>query len=210
MGCNHNHSHSHSYHNHSHHHSSDVKTLFWCFWLIVIFMLIEFLAGKHFGSLALLADAGHMANDAFALGLSLLSLLLAARAKRLSFALSMLNAVSLMVIALWIIIKALYRLHAPVAIDAPALMSVAALGLAVNVFVAYQMLKADQDNVNIRLAYLHVLVDLLGSLVAIVAGLAIYLFGWLWVDALASMLLGAFILRTAYGALMSLIRQAWA
>lgn len=197
----------HHTHDHHSHHSSDVKTLFWCFWVITTFMAIEFVAGKWFDSLALVADAGHMANDAFALALSLLSLLLAKHAKKLSWWLSVINAVSLLVIAVFVIIKAIYRLQNPVFIDAVPMMLVAAIGLFVNVFVAYQMLNANQQNINVRLAYLHVLVDLLGSVVAMVAGLVIYLFGWLWIDGVASLVLGVFVLRSGCAALLALIKR---
>lgn len=197
----------HHTHDHHSHHSSDVKTLFWCFWVITTFMVIEFVAGKWFDSLALVADAGHMANDAFALALSLLSLLLAKHAKKLSWWLSVINAMSLLVIAVFVIIKAIYRLQNPVSIDAVPMMLVAAIGLFVNVFVAYQMLNANQQNINVRLAYLHVLVDLLGSVVAMVAGLVIYLFGWLWIDGVASLVLGVFVLRSGCAALLALINK---
>lgn len=197
----------HHTHDHHSHHSSDVKTLFWCFWVITTFMVIEFVAGKWFDSLALVADAGHMANDAFALALSLLSLLLAKHAKKLSWWLSVINAMSLLVIAVFVIIKAIYRLQNPVFIDAVPMMLVAAIGLFVNVFVAYQMLNANQQNINVRLAYLHVLVDLLGSVVAMVAGLVIYLFGWLWIDGVASFVLGVFVLRSGCVALLALINK---
>ena len=197
----------HHTHDHHSHHSSDVKTLFWCFWVITTFMVIEFVAGKWFDSLALVADAGHMANDAFALALSLLSLLLAKHAKKLSWWLSVINAMSLLVIAVFVIIKAIYRLQNPVFIDAVPMMLVAAIGLFVNVFVAYQMLNANQQNINVRLAYLHVLVDLLGSVVAMVAGLVIYLFGWLWIDGVASLVLGVFVLRSGCAALLALIKR---
>lgn len=197
----------HHTHDHHSHHSSDVKTLFWCFWVITTFMVIEFVAGKWFDSLVLVADAGHMANDAFALALSLLSLLLAKHAKKLSWWLSVINAMSLLVIAVFVIIKAIYRLQNPVFIDAVPMMLVAAIGLFVNVFVAYQMLNANQQNINVRLAYLHVLVDLLGSVVAMVAGLVIYLFGWLWIDGVASLVLGVFVLRSGCAALLALIKR---
>lgn len=197
----------HHTHDHHSHHSSDVKTLFWCFWVITTFMAIEFVAGKWFDSLALVADAGHMANDAFALALSLFSLLLAKHAKKLSWWLSVINAMSLLVIAVFVIIKAIYRLQNPVFIDAVPMMLVAAIGLFVNVFVAYQMLNANQQNINVRLAYLHVLVDLLGSVVAMVAGLVIYLFGWLWIDGVASLVLGVFVLRSGCAALLALIKR---
>lgn len=159
-------------------------------------MLVEFIGGYWFNSLALMADAGHMANDAFSLGLAWLALLLAQRAEYLSKWLALINGISLIIIALWIGIEAIERLQNPSQILALPMLGVATLGLLINIFVAKKMLEADQQNLNVRAAYLHVLADLLGSVVAIISGLSAYFLGWLWVDTVASILLSLLVLKS--------------
>lgn len=192
---NHNHSHNHAHHGHSHA-PKDSQVLKLAFLLIFGFMLVEFIGGYWFNSLALMADAGHMANDAFSLGLAWLALLLAHRAEYLSKWLALINGVSLIIIALWIGIEAIERLKNPSQILALPMLGVATLGLLINIFVAKKMLEADQQNLNVRAAYLHVLADLLGSVVAIISGLSAYFLGWLWVDTVASILLSLLVLKS--------------
>ena len=85
------------------------------------------------------------------------------------------------------------------------MLAVAFAGLLVNLIVARLMLHGDHDNLNVKAAYLHVLADLLGSVVAIVAGLSAWLLGWQWVDSAASALLALFILKSGW----QISRQAW-
>lgn len=163
-------------------------------WLIITgYLLVELLGGHYFHSLALLADAGHMANDSLALLLALLALWLPPRPQRW---LALLNGASLLLVALLILVEAWQRWHRPSALLPGPVLLVALVGLLVNGLVAQLLLGADRANLNIRAAYLHVLADLLGSLVAIGAALAAWLGGWYWVDTLASALLSLFILRS--------------
>ncbi|HBO37622.1 MAG TPA: cation transporter, partial [Pasteurellaceae bacterium] len=74
----------------------------------------------------------------------------------------------------------------------------AAIGLVVNIVVARMMMKTNQENINIRAAYLHVLADLFGSVVAIISGLSAYFFGWNWVDPTASLILSVIIFRSGW------------
>lgn len=97
------------------------------------------------------------------------------------------------------------RLRAPALPLALPMLAVAATGLAANIVVARLMLHGDHDNLNLRAAYLHVLADLLGSLVAIAAALGVWLFGWAWVDAVASLLLSLFVLKSG----VAVVREAW-
>ena len=76
------------------------------------------------------------------------------------------------------------------------MLGVASLGLLVNLFVAKMMLSSDHDNLNIKAAYLHVLTDLFGSIIAILSGISAYFLGWLWVDPLASMILSVLVLKS--------------
>lgn len=201
----HNHSHNHAHHGHSHA-PKDSQVLKLAFLLIFGFMLVEFIGGYWFNSLALMADAGHMANDAFSLGIAWLALLLAQRAEYLSKWLALINGISLIIIALWIGIEAIERLQNPSQILALPMLGVATLGLLINIFVAKKMLEADQQNLNVRAAYLHVLADLLGSVVAIISGLSAYFLGWLWVDTVASILLSLLVLKSGIQVSMMTIK----
>ena len=191
--------HSHEHHDHSSHEHipQDKKILALSFAIITGFMIVEFVGGYWFNSLALMADAGHMANDSLSLFLALLALFLSAQKQRY---IALLNSGSLIVVALMILVEAIQRWQNPIEMMALPMLGVASLGLLVNLFVAKIMLNSDHDNLNIKAAYLHVLTDLFGSIIAILSGLSAYLLGWLWVDPLASMILSVLVLKSGIGA----------
>ena len=190
--------HSHEHHNHSSHAHipQDKKILALSFVIITGFMVVEFIGGYWFNSLALMADAGHMANDSLSLFLALLALFLSAQKQRY---IALLNSGSLIVVALMILVEAIHRWQNPIEMMALPMLGVASLGLLVNLFVAKIMLNSDHDNLNIKAAYLHVLTDLFGSIIATLSGLSAYLLGWLWVDPLASIILSVLVLKSGIG-----------
>ena len=190
--------HSHEHHGHSSHEHipQDKKILALSFAIITGFMVVEFIGGYWFNSLALMADAGHMANDSLSLFLALLALFLSAQKQRY---IALLNSGSLIVVALMILVEAIQRWQNPIEMMALPMLGVASLGLLVNLFVAKMMLNSDHDNLNIKAAYLHVLTDLFGSIIAILSGLSAYFLGWLWVDPLASMVLSVLVLKSGIG-----------
>lgn len=190
--------HSHSHHNHEpHSHAPKNKTvLAMSFTIITLYMFVEFVGGYYFNSLTLMADAGHMANDSFSLLLALIALFLTVQ-KQKYFAL--LNGLSLILVAIMILWEAFERFGKPTEMLALPMLSVAIVGLLVNILVAWLMLKGDHENLNIKAAYLHVLADLLGSVVAIIAGLATWLLGWQWVDIVASSILSLLVLKSGLG-----------
>ena len=190
--------HSHEHHDHSSHAHipQDKKILALSLAIITGFMVVEFVGGYWFNSLALMADAGHMANDSLSLFLALLALFLSAQKQRY---IALLNSGSLIVVALMILVEAIHRWQNPIEMMALPMLGVASLGLLVNLFVAKIMLNSDHDNLNIKAAYLHVLTDLFGSIIAILSGLSVYFLGWLWVDPLASMILSVLVLKSGIG-----------
>ena len=191
--------HSHEHHDHSSHEHipQDKKILALSFAIITGFMIVEFIGGYWFNSLALMADAGHMANDSLSLFLALLALFLSTRKQRY---IALLNSGSLIVVALMILVEAIQRWQNPIEMMALSMLGVASLGLLVNLFVAKIMLNSDHDNLNIKAAYLHVLTDLFGSIIAILSGISAYFLRWLWVDPLASMILSILVLKSGIGA----------
>lgn len=192
-------------HQHKHEHShadtpTNKKILSTSLVIISSYMIIEFLGGYYFNSLALMADAGHMANDSLSLLLALIALFLNAQNQK-RFAL--LNGTSLIVVAVWILVEATERWQYPTTMLALPMLGVAITGLLVNIFVAWLMMKGDHENLNIKAAYLHVLADLFGSLVAIIAGLSAWLLNWQWVDLVASSILSLLVLRSG----INIVRQ---
>ena len=189
-------------HEHSHAHTpTNKKILRTSLAIIGSYMIIEFLGGYYFNSLALMADAGHMANDSLSLLLALIALFLNAQNQK-RFAL--LNGTSLIVVAVWILVEATERWQYPTTMLALSMLGVAITGLLVNIFVTWLMMKGDHENLNIKAAYLHVLADLFGSLVAIIAGLSAWLLNWQWVDLVASSILSLLVLRSG----INVVRQA--
>lgn len=173
------------------------------------YALVEVAGGLWSGSLALLADAGHMATDSAALLFALAANIIARRpvSDRHSFGLArveviaaFVNALAMIGVVIWIVVEAFERIRAPVPVKGLGVFAIAFVGLAINVVVAW-MLSHDRDNINTRAAFIHVLGDLLGSVAAIAAGIVIYLGGPLVVDPLLSMLVGGLILRSAFGVL---------
>lgn len=191
-------------HEHSHAHTpTNKKILSTSLVIISSYMIIEFLGGYYFNSLALMADAGHMANDSLSLLLALIALFLNAQNQK-RFAL--LNGTSLIVVAVWILVEATERWQYPTTMLALPMLGVAITGLLVNIFVAWLMMKGDHENLNIKAAYLHVLADLFSSLVAIIAGLSAWLLNWQWVDLVASGILSLLVLRSGINVVRQVIQ----
>lgn len=204
--------HSHSDHAHSHHENNNQRLLLISFILIAGFMLVEALGGYLTGSLALLSDAGHMFSDAVALGMTLLAFKIGAKSanqhktfgyKRLEILVAGINGLTLIVIAVLILYEAIIRLQHPPTIATLQMLIISGIGLVINLIVAKLLHGGDTHNLNMKSAYLHVLSDLLGSVSAIVAGLLIMAFGWVWADAVASMVVAVLILRSGYNVVKS-------
>ncbi|HUG28790.1 MAG TPA: cation diffusion facilitator family transporter [Gemmatimonadales bacterium] len=172
-----------------------------------VFMVVEAVGGYLSGSLALIADAGHMLTDVGALALSLGSVWLARRPAttrrtfgflRLEILAAFINGAVLLVLVLWIVIEALRRLRNPVPVEADLFLVIAIIGLVVNL-VGLRVLHGDhQGSLNVRGAYLHVLGDALGSVAAISAALVIKFTGWLPADPIISLVLSLLILAGAW------------
>jgi len=173
------------------------------------YALIELAGGLWSGSLALLADAGHMATDSAALLFALAANIIARRpvSDRHSFGLArveviaaFVNALAMLGVVAWIFYEAIDRLNRPVPVRGLGVFAIAGIGLVINVLVAWA-LSRDRENLNTRAALIHVMGDLLGSIAAIVAGLVIYFGGPLMADPLLSMFVAALILRSTFGVL---------
>jgi len=208
------HSNGHSHHVHSHkghHHSPNVdqtnlRRVGFAALLTGFFMMAEIIGGYISGSLALLADAGHMFTDFVALSMAWVAFLIGRRPAtgvysfglgRLSILVAFINGLSLFLVAALIVKEAFERFLEPQAILAGPMLYIALGGLCVNILVFGILRGADQHNLNIRGAVLHVMGDLLGSVAAILAALTILLTGWTPVDPILSVFVALIILRSA-------------
>jgi cobalt-zinc-cadmium efflux system protein len=176
-------------------------------------MLVEFAGGVMAKSLALVADAGHMLTDAAALALAWAAVRIAARPadakrsfgyQRLRVLATFVNGCALLFIVAWIAYEAIERLINPVPVDAPVILWIGSIGLAVNLIVFAMLRRGDSHDMNVSAAALHVLGDLLGSAAAIVAALVILWTGWMPIDPLLSLLVCALIVKSA----VSLVRRS--
>jgi cobalt-zinc-cadmium efflux system protein len=198
-------------HTHDHAHAaSGERRLLLAFALTTLTLLAEALGGWWSGSLALLADAGHMLVDAVALLLAWAGARIARRPAdalrsfgyaRLEVLIGYSNALLQFAIVVWIAAEAISRLLVPEAIVAERMFAIAAGGFAVNFLVLRVIGEHEHDDVNLAGAHLHVLGDLLGSLGAAIAALVIWRFGWLWADPLISVLVSVLILGNAWNLL---------
>lgn len=189
------------------------QRLGWVLALTASFMVAEVVGGLLSGSLALLADAGHMLTDASSLALSVFAMRMARRPAnatktygyvRLEILAALVNGALLLVISGFIFWEAWKRLHEPVQIEGGLMLGVAAVGLLVNIAGAYLLHSHAGESLNVRGAYLHVLGDLLGSVGAIAAGLMILFTGWTPADPIISAVIGLLILFSAW----NLVREA--
>jgi len=171
------------------------------------FMLVEVAGGILSGSLALLADAGHMLTDTMALALSAVAFRMSSRPadekrsygyQRFQILAAFVNGMSLLVIVGWILIEAIQRIVQPSPVMGQTMLIVAAAGLFINVIVFMTLHGGDQENLNMRGAALHVLGDLLGSIAAVTAALIILATGWMPIDPILSVGVALLILRSAW------------
>lgn len=189
-------------HDHDHRHTAAGSTLFWAMLLTLGYAAVEAGVGLWAGSLALVADAGHMVNDAAALLLAAGAVWLARRPPslrhsyglgRAEFIAALINSVGLLILVAWLTVTAVERLQAPQPVMGEAVSVAAAIGLAINLLVAW-LLTRGEKNLNTRAALLHVLGDLLGSVAALISGLVIAYTGWTLIDPILSLAIGALIL----------------
>jgi len=178
------------------------KRLFLSLLVTIGILVAEVIGGIMSHSLALLSDAGHVLTDAFALGLSLIALLIMKRPsdhratygyQRIGLVAAFINGVSLVVIAIFIFIEAYKRFNAPPEINTSVMLLIAVAGLVGNLITAW-VLGHKHDDLNMKSAWLHVLGDTISSVGVIVAGLVIKYTGWVLADTIASGIVGVMII----------------
>lgn len=181
--------------------------------LSATYMVAEAIGGLLTGSLALLADAGHMLSDVFALAMSAVAIHIAQRPpnprrtygyQRTEVLAALGHGVLLVCISITIFIEAAQRVGQVVEVAGAPMLAIALGGLVVNGISLAILRTGRHDNLNVRGAWLHVAADALGSVGAIGAGLAIWVFGWMWADIVASVLIGIMVIYSSF----ALVREA--
>ena len=178
------------------------KRLLLCFTLTLLILIAEVIGGIISKSLALLSDAGHMLTDVFALGLSMIAMRIGMKPsdrratfgyQRIGLLAAVFNAVSLIVIALFIFYESYHRFLSPPQIHTTTMLIIAGIGLIGNILIALILGHSHKD-LNIKSAWLHVLGDTLSSVGVIISGIIIFYTGWPYADPVASILIGVIIL----------------
>jgi cobalt-zinc-cadmium efflux system protein len=192
---------------------ASTRRLAWTLVLVLAYAGAEVVGGFVSGSLALLADAGHMLSDAAAIGLTLFAMRFARRAPtptrtfgyfRAEILAALVNGSTLVGIALVILVEAIARLRHPIAVEGPLMLAIACGGLLVNLAGLLLLRDGRHGNLNVRGAWLHVLTDALGSAQAIGAAALIWTFGATWIDPVASILIALLVVYSSW----SLLRQS--
>jgi cobalt-zinc-cadmium efflux system protein len=169
-------------------------------------MLAEFVGGWITNSLALLAVAGHMLSDVAGLGLSFFAVWIAARPSptnltygyyRAEILAALVNGATLIAISGFIFWEAAQRFSAPEEVAAPLMMGIAFGGLIINLASLAILHRGRDENLNLKGAWLHVMMDALGSVGALAAGGCIWLFGWMWADPAASIAIGLLVIYSS-------------
>jgi cobalt-zinc-cadmium efflux system protein len=200
-------------HAHGHGRTSDRRALLIALALIVALMAGEIVAGIAAGSLALLADAGHLLTDAAALGAAVVASRLASRPARgpWTFGLgrteilaAQANGLSLLLLGAWIVYSAVRRLVSPSHVHGGLVLVVALVGVAVNLLATFVLSRADRASLNVRGAYLHIATDLAAFAGTALAGGLVLLTGWNRFDPIAGLLVAALMVRSSW----SLLRES--
>jgi cobalt-zinc-cadmium efflux system protein len=189
---------------------ADARYLTVALGLIVGFMAVEVVAAALSGSLALLADAGHMLTDAGALGASLWAARLAARPaagawtygfKRAEILSASLNGITLLVVATLVTFESIVRLIHPPSVHGGFVVVVALVGVAVNLAAAWVLAKANRSSLNVEGSFQHILTDLYGFVATVIAGVVILVTGFGRADAIASLVVVGLMLKASWGLL---------
>ena len=182
--------------------------------LITGYMFAEVIGGFLSGSLALIADAGHMLTDAASIGLALFALHFANRPAsaertfgfhRLEILAALLNALTLWLIAAWVVIEAIDRFREVPEVEGVLMLSVGTVGLVVNVLAAWILHRSAGHSLNVEGAFQHVIADLLGSVGVVISGSLVWAFGWTLADPIVSVIIAVLILLSTWRLLSKVV-----
>lgn len=208
---------AHSHHHHHHHidpKSGDSRMAL-AVGVNILLTVAQIIGGILSGSLALIADALHNLSDALSLFIAFFARKIARRPAddvmtfgygRAEVVAALINYTSLILVGLWLAFEALMRFLDPQTVDGWLVVGLASLALVIDLVTAWLTFRMATDSVNIRAAFLHNVADALGSVAVIVAGIAILVFDWLWIDPTITLLIAAYILWMVWGEMGGVIR----
>ncbi len=216
------HDHAHHHHRHGfggHDHSAELRhaskrNLTFAIVLITGYMFAEVIGGILSGSLALLADAGHMLTDAASIGLALVAMHFAVRKAsaertfgfhRLEILAALVNALTLWLIAGWVVVEAFHRIQEAPEVQGVLMLSVGTIGLFVNVLAAWILHRSAGHSLNVEGAFQHVIADLLGSVGVVISGALVWAFGWTLADPIVSVVIAVLILLSTWRLLAKVV-----
>ena len=177
-------------------------------------MVAEVIGGILSGSLALIADAGHMLTDAASIALAIVAMHFATRAAsaertfgfhRLEILAALANALTLWLIAAWVVVEAFHRLEEAPEVRGVLMLTVGAIGLLVNVAAAWILHRSAGHSLNVEGAFQHVMADLLGSVGVVISGVLVWAFDWRLADPIVSMVIAALILLSTWRLLTKVV-----
>jgi len=194
-------------------HNHNGKNIGWAILINIGITVVEAVGGTLSGSLALLSDAGHNLADVISLGLSFVGEKLSEKKatrrhtfgfKRTEIFTALINSLSLVGIAVFIVVEALKRISAPPELSLGLMLGVATIGLLGNLF-SMVILGKKESNLNVKAAYLHLFYDAISSVAVIGSGLLIFLTGWVIVDLAVSLLIAGMVLWSGLGVIKKTI-----
>ena len=197
---------AHEHHDHDHS-STPLRALLIALSITGIVFFAELIGGWLAGSMALMADAMHMLSDAAGLIIAVIAVLVGRRQasaqatygyRRVEVLAALANAVMVLAISVWIVVEAVRRLQSPAEVQGKAMLIIAVIGLVANALSAWVLHRHRESSINVEGAFLHVLVDMLGSVAVIVAGVVVLTTGFVAADVIASLVIAAMVLPRAW------------
>ncbi len=194
-------------HNHNHSHDTKGKNLVFSIFLNLLITVAQVIGGIISGSLALLSDALHNFSDVLALAFSWYANKLSKKKaslnhtfgyKRAELIAAFINAITLIIVAFFLIYEASQRLFHPEPIESTLVIWLALLGIVANGSSVLLLKKDSQNNLNMKSAYLHLLTDMMASVAVLVGGILMKYLGWFWVDSLLTLLIGFYLIYVSY------------
>ncbi|MDF1878469.1 cation transporter [Sulfurimonas sp. SAG-AH-194-C20] len=203
-------------HEHQHHVSTDIKSsrLIWAIVINIALTFAQIIGGVISGSLALIADALHNLSDAISLVIALIAQKISVKEhdaymtfgyKRAEVIAAFTNLITLVLVGLYLIYEAFWRLNEPQVIEGWMVIIVASVALVIDVVTAFLTYSVSKGSMNLRVAFLHNVSDALASLAVIIAGILILKYQWYFVDTFLTLLIASYVLYQAYTMLPSVI-----
>ena len=203
------------HHNHHHHHHHEIsasmsKIFIFCIALNLLFVGIETVVGLLYNSVGLLSDAGHNLSDVFSLVLVLVAFRMSKAAstqqftygyKKATILISLINALILLVAVGAIIIESIYKLKNPQPISGTAISWTAGAGILINGLTTWLLMSGSKQDINVKGAYLHMLMDTLVSVGVVISGIIISYTDWVWIDPVIGIVLAIIIMFSTYNLL---------